>query len=119
MTMHLPDPALPPGIPAAKPRPPCRRCGKPATRPRGLCWSCYHSPARDAFPSTSKFARRGVADRVGDPPLPAEPTGALPGSEEKLRVLEARAAARVRLWHPQDFTGGRQQGKVRGFHHTR
>lgn len=35
-------------------------------------------------------------------PLPATPTLALPGSPEKLAVLEARAAAGVQLFHPRD-----------------
>jgi hypothetical protein len=34
--------------------------------------------------------------------LPETPTGALPGSEERLRVLEERAAAGLALFHPRD-----------------
>jgi hypothetical protein len=34
--------------------------------------------------------------------LPAAPTDALPGSEEKIRVLTERARLRVSLWHPLD-----------------
>lgn len=37
-----------------------------------------------------------------DRPLPEEPTTAAPGSEEKLRVLEQRAAKRQQLHHPDD-----------------
>jgi hypothetical protein len=35
-------------------------------------------------------------------PLPGEPTGAAPGSEEKIRVLIQRAARREPLFHPND-----------------
>jgi hypothetical protein len=34
--------------------------------------------------------------------LPAAPTGALPGSVEKIRILAERARLRVSLWHPLD-----------------
>jgi hypothetical protein len=81
----------------------CRHCGKvKSNRPRGLCWSCYYSPGvREKYPSTSKFARRGVSDYNGLSPLP-EPTQALPGSPEKVAVLEMRARLRQALWHPAD-----------------
>ena len=70
----------------------CRHCQKvKSNRPRGLCWSCYYTPGvRELYPSTSKFARRGVADFNGRATLP-EPTEALPGSLEKVHVLEERA----------------------------
>lgn len=55
----------------------CRHCnqGKPV-RPRGLCWRCYYRPGvRDLYPSTSKYAPKGVdkaalmaALRAGTPP---------------------------------------------------
>ncbi len=82
----------------------CRHCGRvPPSRPRGLCWSCYYSPGvRDLHPSTSKFARRGVGnfkDPVQELPLP---TGARPGSQEKVTVLEQRVLRRQALWHPDD-----------------
>jgi len=82
----------------------CRHCQRVrANRPRGLCWSCYYTPGvRERYPSTSKFARRGVDDFNGQPPLPAEPTTALPGSPEKVAVLEERARLGVSLWHPLD-----------------
>ena len=45
----------------------CRHCSKSkVNRPRGLCWSCYYTPGvRDLYPSTSKFARRGVGNFTG------------------------------------------------------
>jgi len=82
----------------------CRHCNRvPSNRPRGLCWSCYYRPGvRQLYPSTSRFARRGIADRIGRVPLPRVPTSAPPGSEAKVRVLMARASKRQGLWHPAD-----------------
>jgi hypothetical protein len=82
----------------------CRHCGRvPVNRPRGLCWSCYYTPGlRDRYPSTSKFARRGVDDFMGRPPLPPAPTLAPPGSPEKVLVLAQRARRHQALWHPGD-----------------
>jgi hypothetical protein len=54
------------------------------------------------YPSTSKFARRGVGDFNGASILPAQSTSALPGSPEKVAVLEERARLGVSLWHPLD-----------------
>src|SRR5690242_18442394 len=84
----------------------CRHCQKvKSNRPRGLCWSCYYTPGvRDLYPSTSKFARRGVSDFNGSAHLAAEPTTALPGSPEKVAILEERARLGVALWHPLDAT---------------
>ncbi len=82
----------------------CRHCGScPVSRPRGLCWKCYYTPSiRERYPSTSKFARRGVHDFFGRVRLPAAPTQALPGTLEKVAVLEQRARLRQELWHPLD-----------------
>jgi len=81
----------------------CRHCQKvKSNRPRGLCWSCYYSPGvREQYPSTSKFARRGVKDFNGRTKL-GEPTTALPGTEEKVRVLMERARLGQSLFHPLD-----------------
>ncbi len=81
----------------------CRHCkrGK-VNRPRGLCLRCYYTPGvKDLYPSTSKYARRGVMNVAGVPPEP-EPTAAWPGTPEKLSVLEARAAAGQSLFHSLD-----------------
>lgn len=85
----------------------CRNCQKvKSNRPRGLCWSCYYTPGvREQYPSTSKFARRGVKDFYGRTQQ-AEPTDALPGSEEKIRILMERARLGQTLFHPQDATIG-------------
>lgn len=84
----------------------CRHCKKNRpNRPRGLCWSCYYTPGvRDQYPSTSKFAHRGVEDFNGDARLPPVPTRARPGSLEKVEILVARARLKQSLWHPKDAT---------------
>jgi hypothetical protein len=82
----------------------CRHCGRaPRSRPRGLCWNCFYAPGvRDLYPITSKFARRGILDINGKRPLPTCPTRAMPGSTEKILVLEERARMKQNLWHPED-----------------
>ena len=82
----------------------CRHCGAgPVSRPRGLCWSCFYRPGvRDLYPNRSRFAQRGVSDFFGKPALPPVPTDALPGTPEKVAVLEERARSRQALWHPLD-----------------
>ncbi len=83
---------------------PCRHCHKVnATRPRGLCWTCYYTPGvREHYPPTSPFARRGVDDFCGRSAPPSQPTRALPGTPEKIAVLEQRARLGQALWHPLD-----------------
>jgi hypothetical protein len=54
------------------------------------------------FPSTSKFARRGVGNANHRSKVPPEPTSALPGTPEKVAVLEERARLGYSLWHPLD-----------------
>lgn len=83
----------------------CRHCMKKnANRPRGLCWTCYYTPGvREMYPSTSKFAVRGVQDTPGGYAMP-EPTTAKPNTPEKMAVLEERAKNKQALWHPFDAT---------------
>ena len=81
----------------------CQHCrqGK-VNRPRQLCWGCYYAPGvRDQYPSTSKYARRGVGNFT-EAALACEPTEAVPGTPEKMVVLAERARMRQRLWHPHD-----------------
>jgi hypothetical protein len=78
----------------------CQRSG--VNRPRGLCWSCYYSPGvKELYPSTSKFARRGVPDYYGRAPL-GEPTTAKPGTPEKVEAMIQRATRGQNLFHPGD-----------------
>lgn len=86
----------------------CRHCQKnKPNRPRGLCWSCYYTPGvRDRYPSTSKFAHRGIGDFNGKAKSPPTPTDALPGTPEKVAVLCERARLKQALWHPNDAKPG-------------
>ncbi len=92
----------------------CRHCQRSrVNRPRGLCWTCYYKPGvRDQYPSTSKYARRGVSDRTGRAPMPPNPTWARPGSPEKVAILEERARQRMALWHPADAPLDRESRKI-------
>lgn len=82
----------------------CRNCHKKRVcRPRGLCWDCYYRPGvRDRYPSTNKFAHRGVGNFTGSGRMPAVPTATAPGSAERVAVLAERAARGERLDHPGD-----------------
>jgi hypothetical protein len=57
---------------------------------------------RRLYPSTSKFARRGIGNFHGWVALPARPTLAPPGSPAKVNVLAQRARHHEALWHPLD-----------------
>jgi hypothetical protein len=93
-----------------KPRLLCRHCRQVnSNRPLGLCWSCYYRPGvRELYPYTGKFAPKGRADFNGRAALPY-PTTALPGSLEKISVLEERARLGQQLWHPLDAKLDRQK----------
>jgi len=82
----------------------CRHCHRAhVTRPRRLCWVCFYTPGiREKYPITSKYGRRGVLDFYGRAPLPPLPTSALPGTPEKIAILQQRAKMRQQLWHPND-----------------
>jgi hypothetical protein len=81
----------------------CRHCGEQlATRPRGLCASCYYQPElRTLYPPTGKCGRRGL-DSKRLRRLPSTPTRALPGTPEKIAVLAERLHLGLELWHPDD-----------------
>jgi hypothetical protein len=81
----------------------CQHCGiRKANRPRLLCWTDYYTPGvKDLYPPTSKYARRGVPNFAGRA-QPCEPTDALPGTPEKVAVLERRAALGQEMHHPLD-----------------
>ena len=77
-------------------KPLCGHCGcRFSSRPRGLCWTCYYTPGvRDKYATLGgKYARRGTRNFYGFAPLP-ESTVALPGTAEKVQILEHRAG----LW---------------------
>ena len=79
----------------------CRHCDRnPVSRSRGLCWSCFYTPGvRERYPPDDNN-KRGLG--MGRKRLPCEPTGAVPGSPEKIRVLMNRAACGQELFHEQD-----------------
>lgn len=84
---------------------PCRHCGLPGRRPKGLCWRCFNTPAiNEQYQSTSKHCRRGVSEH-GSGDL-GEPTDALPGTEDKMLVMEDRARRGLALFHPADADRG-------------
>lgn len=71
---------------------------------RDLCHRCAFTPEiRAQYPSSGgKFAYRGVGGICGGYQAPREATEALPGTFEKVAVLEARAQAGTSLWHEED-----------------
>lgn len=83
----------------------CVHCHKgKVSRPGGLCWACYYTPSvRQQYVVRTRCGRRGLGGRPGRKPA-LEPTDALPGSEEKIRVLMKRAERGQELWHPHDAT---------------
>jgi hypothetical protein len=97
-------------------KPLCRHCLTwRVNRPRGLCWTCWHTPGVCAlYPSTSKFSRCGVGQGNFTGKLP-EPTDAWPGTEAKVRVLCERAARGEQLHHPHDTKITMTTGVKRGF----
>ena len=86
----------------------CQHCQQaPISRPRRLCWACFYKPGvRDLYPSTSKYGRRGPGNCYRNAPVPTFSTPALPGTPEKMAVLEERARLRQSLWHPEDAWQG-------------
>jgi hypothetical protein len=104
-----------PGKSTLRVRPPlCRHCeAHNAHRPRGLCVVCYNDLGiRRLYPPTSRFANRGIGDFSGDVQLPPAPTHALPGTPEKIAVLQQRARLGQQLWHPQDAAFDAQPGEI-------
>lgn len=81
--------------------PPCRHCQQaPGSRPRGLCWRCHSTPAIVALYPSMQHRGAGLGRTAGRPA--AAPTAALPGTWDKVRVLEERAGQGEALWHPDD-----------------
>jgi hypothetical protein len=83
----------------------CRHCReRSVSRARGLCHACYSMPnVRDLYPArVTTFSRRGPGAGYRNAPPPDRPTNALPGSPEKIAVLEERVEAGEALWHSLD-----------------
>lgn len=85
-------------------KPLCRHCKRnKLTKPRGLCFTCYHTPGvRELYPSHSKYARLGIGLGCKPSRKPAKPTLHPPGTPEKLAVMETRAGRNESLFHPKD-----------------
>lgn len=83
----------------------CAHCKKTIGlgRPRGLCHSCYNDLSiRLLYPILSKISQgHGLHNPRGI--LPPTPTTAIPGSPEKVRVLEERARQGYSLHRPGDL----------------
>jgi hypothetical protein len=79
----------------------CRHCDRnPVNRSRGLCWSCFYTPGvRERYPPVA-HGKRGLG--MSRKRLLCEPTEAIPGTPEKIRVLMDRAARGLELFHEQD-----------------
>lgn len=95
-------------------RPLCRGCKiNRVQKPRGLCCRCYNDlELRMKSPPVSPFGNRGHGidsiDSCGEVyqpsrRLPERPTSAIPGSPEKIAVLEERARCGRLLFHPDDL----------------
>lgn len=86
----------------------CQHCRRVyAIRPRQLCWGCYYKPGvRELYPMAGSELRtyHSPVGTPGDKISEPEPTDVMPGTVEKLAVLEERARLGQRLWHPLDAT---------------
>ena len=83
---------------------PCRHCHTTAmySGRRGLCNRCYRdTDTRRLYPELDTVTP-GVSISNPCRGIAPKPTYEPPGSEGKLRVLEARAAAGYDLFHPND-----------------
>ena len=71
------------------------------------CWLCRYRrallPDGTCYTCNNRLGRRGGAPQPSrlNAPLPA-PTDALPGTEEKIKVLMERYERNEQLWHPAD-----------------
>ena len=89
----------------------CRHCERVLViYSRRLCRFCWADPdVRSSYPLESGMNNQYSPGRKAIPdvcrsvdPLPEEPTGAWPGSPEKVAVMEQRARAQTSLFHPED-----------------
>lgn len=79
----------------------CSHCRRPVRLcRRNLCTRCYYTPDIRMMYAPAVFVSNGVG-QSGSVLAPG-PTGAAPGTDAKVAVLEERAALGVGLWHPLD-----------------
>lgn len=75
------------------------------SRPRNLCWKCYYTDdVREQYPIMDvPQNNRGACGKDFNKILPhAPPTKALPGTEDKISVMEKRAAEGRPIFSPED-----------------
>lgn len=82
----------------------CRNCSRgKATRPRGLCWTCYYAEGvKDRYPITSKFAPKSRLANVAEPPLAPTPCPYPAGTSERMLCYQRRIEAGYAVFHPDD-----------------
>lgn len=121
----------PPAPEVCPPRAKCRHCrARVVTRPRGLCWPCYYTPdvlalypPGSANPDTEKYARRGfpttargeVPTAAHGPDVAPDPD-VLPGSDEKLALMFARAARGLSLFAPGEIRDEPKRTRAAGIY---
>ena len=83
--------------------PSCRHCGIfPGSYGHILCYACYRKKhIRDLYP-TRPPVHKGTMYNASPQSECLEPTDAMPGTEDKIKVLTERLELGQRLWHPQD-----------------
>lgn len=84
----------------------CEKSGvkKVAARPKRLCWLCYYNPdINKQYELTSIYANRGPNPGYKQSSAPPSSTQALPGSEEKILVMEERLSKGFGLHHSGDL----------------
>ena len=95
----------PPVSPIKKQKPFCVHCKKnKAQRSRQLCVKCYDNlEIRNSTPPVTLCGYRGLS-YLRSPKLATLPTSALPGSIEKIRVMQERLSRGEAVFHPDDLT---------------
>lgn len=84
-----------------------RRCAhceeRPGVYPGGLCRPCYLDPLiKRRYVGVARDYGLNADTQRYDAPMPGGPTAALPGTPEKIAVMEARNERGEQLHHPLD-----------------
>jgi hypothetical protein len=80
-------------------RPVCYRCRKRGVKAR----PAIPPPRPDVYsPTPNRGSRGAVPDFYGQLPTPYHPTGAMPGSSDRIEVMRGRLERGEGLWHPRD-----------------
>lgn len=96
------------------------RQNRTSRRDRGLCSQCFDDRAiRSKYPSawdTVGAAKVYLLKFEENPPFSSESTTAMPGSEEKIQVMELRASLGQQIFHPNDAVLPRMGRKTYRLH---